>query len=102
MDKVIFTGLTYKKNVSDLRNSHALKIFEHFSKLSKNVYGVDPFLFNKNNKNNEKLIHLNQLYRDPKIKCIVLLVEHDSFKGMIKKINKKIHVINLFNFYEKS
>ena len=102
VDKVIFTGLTYKKNVSDLRNSHALKIFEHFSKLSKNVYGVDPFLFNKNNRNNEKLIHLNQLYRDPKIKCIVLLVEHDSFKGMIKKINKKIHVINLFNFYEKS
>ena len=98
-DKIIFTGLTYKKNVSDLRNSHALKIFEHFSKLGKNVRGIDPFLDNIDNK---KLINLSQLYKDTKIKCIVLLVEHDSFKDMIKKINKKIHIINLFNFYEKS
>ena len=98
-DKIIFTGLTYKKNVSDLRNSHALKIFEHFTKLGKNVRGIDPFLDNIDNK---KLINLSQLYKDTKIKCIVLLVEHDSFKDIIKKINKKIHIINLFNFYEKS
>ena len=98
-DKIIFTGLTYKKNVSDLRNSHALKIFEHFTKLGKNVRGIDPFLDNIDNK---KLINLSQLYKDTKIKCIVLLVEHDSFKDIIKKINKKVHIINLFNFYEKS
>ena len=98
-DKVIFAGLTYKKNVSDLRNSHALKIFEYFSKIGKKIYGIDPFLSNKNNK---KIINLNQFYKDTKIKCIILLVEHDSFKNMIKKVNKKIHVINLFNFYEKS
>ena len=96
---MIFTGLTYKKNVSDLRNSHALKIFEHFLKLGKKVYGIDPFLFSKNNK---KLLDLDQLYKDTKIKCVVLLVEHDSFKNIIKKIDKKIKIINLFNFYEKN
>ena len=61
--------------------------------------GIDPFLDNIDNK---KLINLSQLYKDTKIKCIVLLVEHDSFKDIIKKINKKVHIINLFNFYEKS
>ena len=95
-DKIVFAGLTYKKNVSDLRNSHALKIFKYFLSRSKKVYGSDPFI-----KNRYKLIDFRSLHKDKKIKCIVLLVEHDVFKSILKKINKKIHIINLFNFYEE-
>jgi UDP-N-acetyl-D-glucosamine/UDP-N-acetyl-D-galactosamine dehydrogenase len=97
-DKIVFAGLTYKKNVSDLRNSHALKIYKHFSKLNKNVYGMDSFLLGKNDNN---IIKLNSFYKDKKIRCVVLLVEHDEFKNILKKTNKKIHIINLFNFYKK-
>ena len=31
-DEILFAGLTYKKNVSDLRNSQSLKIFQYFKK----------------------------------------------------------------------
>ena len=31
-EQILFAGLTYKKNVSDLRNSQSLKIFQFFKK----------------------------------------------------------------------
>ena len=44
---------------------------------------------------------MRNVLKDKDIKCIVLLVDHDSFKSIIKKINNKISLINIFNFYEK-
>ncbi len=99
-DKIIFAGLTYKKNVSDIRNSHSLKIFEHFEKLYKKIYFTDPFINLEKIKN--KQIKVNQIIKEKNLKCLILLVDHDSFKNIIRKINKKILVINLFNFYEKN
>ena len=52
-DKIVFAGLTYKKNVSDIRNSHSLKIFQYFSKLYKNIYFIDPFIDLHNIKNKQ-------------------------------------------------
>jgi len=98
-DKIVFAGLTYKKNVSDIRNSHSLKIFQHFSKLYKKIYFIDPFIHLHNIKN--KQIIMRDVFKDKDIKCIVLLVDHDSFKSIIKKVNNKISLINIFNFYEK-
>ena len=98
-DKIVFAGLTYKKNVSDIRNSHSLKIFQYFSKFYKNIYFTDPFIDLHNIKN--KQINIRNIIKDKDIKCIVLLVDHDSFKSIIKKINNKISLINIFNFYEK-
>ena len=98
-DKIVFAGLTYKKNVSDIRNSHSLKIFQYFSKLYKKIYFIDPFIDLHNIKN--KQINMRNVLKDKNIKCIVLLVDHDSFKSIIKKINNKISLINIFNFYEK-
>jgi UDP-N-acetyl-D-mannosaminuronate dehydrogenase len=95
----VFAGLTYKKNVSDIRNSHSLKIFQHFSKLYKKIYFIDPFIHLHNIKN--KQIIMRDVFKDKDIKCIVLLVDHDSFKSIIKKVNNKISLINIFNFYEK-
>ena len=94
-DKIVFAGLTYKKNVSDIRNSHSLKIFQYFSKFYKNIY-LDPFIDLHNIKN--KQINIRNIIKDKDIKCIVLLVDHDSFKSIIKKINNKISLINIFQF----
>ncbi len=99
-DKIIFAGLTYKKNVSDIRNSHSLKIFEHFLKLYKRIYFTDPFI--KLDSIKSKQIKVNKIQKEKDLKCIVLLVDHDSFKSIIKRLNKKILIINLFNFYEKN
>ena len=98
-DKIVFAGLTYKKNVSDIRNSHSLKIFQHFSKLYKKIHFIDPFIDLKNIRN--KQININKILEEKNLKCIILLVDHDLFKSIIKKINKKILLINIFNFYEK-
>jgi len=99
-DKIIFAGLSYKKNVSDLRNSQAFKIFEYFSKNNKKVRATDPFLLN--NKNQKIINSENILNKEKNIKCIVLLVDHSYFKKILKKINKEVKIINLFNFYEKN
>ena len=99
-DKIIFAGLSYKKNVSDLRNSQSFKIFEYFSRNNKKIRAIDPFLLN--NKNKKIINPENILNKEINIKCIVLLVDHSYFRKILKKINKKIKIINLFNFYEKN
>ena len=99
-DKIIFAGLTYKKNVSDIRNSHSLKIFEHFMKSYKKIYFSDPFINLKKMRN--KQIKVDKILKDKNLKCLVLLVDHDIFKNIIKRINKKVSIINILNFYEKN
>ena len=62
--KVLICGLTYKANVSDIRNSLALKIFKNIS-LNKNmdVEAYDPIInlkhFQNKNISNKIKIYLN-------------------------------------------
>ncbi len=91
--KIIFAGLSYKKNVSDIRNSLALKIYKYFQKNLKNVYAIDPLVEKNNIKN---LVNLDQFSAIKKIKYIIVLVNHDIFKNVLKKQNKKIKIINFF------
>ncbi len=72
-DEILFIGVTYKKNVDDIRNSGAYKIINSMQKKYNNIDIYDP-LINKNkiNKiNNYKAIiifHLHDLiYRDKKL-----------------------------------
>ena len=79
--KILLCGLTYKANVSDIRNSLALKIFENLSKKIK-VDAFDPIInlgeiHNLNIKNK-----INDL---SKYGLIVILVDHFSFLNQIKK-----------------
>ena len=93
-EQILFAGLTYKKNVSDLRNSQSLKIFQFFKKKNKKVLAYDPYV----EKNLTKgIIDVNKIFKLKSLKCIVILVEHNYFQKVIKKINKKIKLINIFN-----
>tara|TARA_Y100000816_G_scaffold292631_1_gene289347 strand:- start:4906 stop:6099 length:1194 start_codon:yes stop_codon:yes gene_type:complete len=86
--KILFCGLTYKKNVSDLRNSLSLKIYKKIKNSIPNVYGYDPTLNNiiaKKNKIINKPININ------KFNIYVISIEHNEIKKLIKKLkNKKI------------
>tara|TARA_B100001027_G_C16041669_1_gene230117 strand:- start:89 stop:556 length:468 start_codon:yes stop_codon:yes gene_type:complete len=86
--KILFCGLTYKKNVSDLRNSLSLKIYKEIKNTIPNVYGFDPILNNiiaKKNKIINKPVNIN------KFDIYIISIEHNEIKKMIKKIkNKKI------------
>ncbi|MBS29546.1 MAG: Vi polysaccharide biosynthesis protein VipA/TviB [Candidatus Marinimicrobia bacterium] len=92
-DIIIFAGLTYKKNVSDMRNSQSFKIFDYFRKFNRNTHGLDPFL-EKNLK--EKIINYKDSKKLEASKCIILLVEHKKLNFLSKKSNLKKKLYNVF------
>ena len=93
-DRIIFAGLTYKKNVSDIRNSQAYKIFSYFKKINNKVFGLDPFL---EKKINEKIIEINDVCKIRSATCIISLVDHDKLKILFKKLRINKKVFNIFN-----
>ena len=94
IDKFIFAGLTYKKNVSDLRNSQSLRIFDYFKKINKKVLATDPYV----EKNLDKgIVDINYISKLKDLRCIIVLVNHDYFLKITKKINKNIKFINILN-----
>ena len=79
--KIAVIGLTYKPNVSDIRNSLALKIFNKLKKKYKNIVGFDPII----DKKIAKKINITQNFNKiKKSNIIVVLVNHKIIK---KKIN---------------
>ena len=42
--KILICGLSYKKDVTDLRNSLPLKIFSYLKKKNKKIKGYDPLI----------------------------------------------------------
>ena len=92
--KVIFAGLTYKKNVSDLRNSQSFKIYDYFKKINKNTLGIDPFIEKNLDKGIVDYKFISELKDHA---CIIILVNHDCFLKMFKKINKNIKIINILD-----
>ncbi len=73
--KILYVGITYKKNVEDVRNSGAQKIF---SELKKKYYNLDLLDTKLKKKNKHKL---------NKYEAFILLVLHDDIKKS-KKIMK--------------
>ncbi len=81
-DKIIFAGLTYKKNVSDMRNSQSYKIFTYFKKLNSNIFGLDPFLEKNQAK---KIIDFDDIKKITDLKSVILLVDHKKLELFFKK-----------------
>lgn len=91
--KILVLGLTYKKNVSDIRNSYAIKIYKLLKKKIKNIYVCDPLLKNKKIEN----IKILKFFDFNKYDLIINLVNHDIFSREISKIKKnKKNYIELF------
>ena len=91
--KILILGLTYKKNVSDIRNSYAINIYKLFKNKFKNLHVCDPLLKNKKIKNIKVLYDFNIKNYD----LIINLVNHNVFKSKILKIKKnKQSYIELF------
>ena len=94
--KITVVGLTYKPNVSDIRNSLALKIFYKLKKHG-NVIGFDPVLDQKIAKRINITSNFNQIKNS---NIIIVLVNHKILKKHIKfflKTNTKM--IDPFNYY---
>tara|TARA_Y100000816_G_C26102876_1_gene585037 strand:- start:1749 stop:2954 length:1206 start_codon:yes stop_codon:yes gene_type:complete len=88
--KILLCGLSYKKNVADLRNSLAYKIF----KMMKNKYvkGYDPLIDKITAKKNGLITSKEKL---KKFDFYVILTEHDIIRKILSKINSNKIILPL-------
>jgi len=93
---ILVCGITYKANVSDLRNSLSLKIFLNLKKIKGiKVTGYDPIIDKTSSKNYNIELKIKDL---KKYDLIVLLVKHDAFLKKLKKYKKK-YPNNFLDFF---
>jgi UDP-N-acetyl-D-galactosamine dehydrogenase len=98
--KILIAGLTYKENVSDMRNSISLKIFNSLLKNNKNVYGLDHFISSNFIKKNKNIL---KNYNNKRFDAIIFLVKHDKFKSLYEVLkNKNLLILDPFSFFTKN
>ena len=85
--KILFCGLTYKKNVADLRNSLSLKIFQSLKKNNKKIKGYDPTLNNLISKKNNLVISSKEF---KSFDIYILATNHSIISRDFKKLNKNL------------
>jgi UDP-N-acetyl-D-galactosamine dehydrogenase len=96
--RILIVGLTYKENVSDVRNSLALKIYIYLKKYNKNVVGID---YNVPDKECIKYKIKKDYDKKNKYDAVIFLVNHKKYKNLYSKLkNKSSILIDLFNFYK--
>ena len=83
--KILICGLTYKKDVADIRNSLSLKIYNKIK--NKNIRGYDPLI---NKKLAKKLSLINNKKDLRKFDVYVFLTEHSILEKKIKDLKNKI------------
>ena len=88
--KIIIAGLTYKPDVSDLRNSLALNIFKKLKRKFSNIIAYDPTI-------NDKILSNFTIEKDfHKIKnagIFIFLVKHSIFKNLYSYAKKNNKII---------
>ena len=88
--KILICGLTYKKNVADLRNSLSLKIFNNLK--DKYIKGYDPLIdFNSAKKNGLITSKKDFLNFD----IYIILTKHSILQKQIKSLKDKIIITPL-------
>ena len=102
--KVLILGLTYKKNIDDIRESPSLKIINLLKNKGVNISYNDPFV-SKKLKNQLMLegIQSTEL-SSSNIKvfdCVILLTDHDIFNYEMIKENSKL-LVDTRGKYKKS
>lgn len=96
--KICFIGLTYKPNINDFRESPSIEFLKHFKTESFQKLSVyDPFFQRKQKLLIPKKFQILQKPPQPsQFDCLVVLVNHNSFKEIIISFEeKKRNIINL-------
>ena len=95
--KILICGITYKKNVSDTRNSISLEIYDKLKKEFNNIFAFDN-ICNSSIKNKFKIF--SSVKNVSKYHLIVFLVNHDENKEIFEKAKKNIiETYDPFHFF---
>ena len=95
--KILICGITYKKNVSDTRNSISLEIYDKLKKEFNNIFAFDN-ICNSSIKNKFKIF--SSIKNVSKYHLIVFLVNHDKNKEIFEKAKKNIiQTYDPFHFF---
>jgi UDP-N-acetyl-D-glucosamine/UDP-N-acetyl-D-galactosamine dehydrogenase len=95
--KILLVGLTYKENVSDIRNSLALEIYRHLKKYNKKVIGID---YNVSDKDRIKY-KIEKKFDKKKYDAVVFLVKNKKYENIYNKLkNGNSIIMDIFNFYK--
>ena len=94
--RVLISGITYKKNVADIRNSYALEIYLNLKKNFKNIYALDKYC-DKLNRKKFNILNKIKLNYD----LLIFLVDHNYNKKLYKSAYlKKIELFDPFGYYQ--
>ncbi len=97
--KILFAGITYKPDVSDIRNSLPIKIFLKLKKKFKNnIKAYDPVV----DENSAKKLNIETDFNKVKnIDIVIFLVNHSIFKKKYVYFkNKDKMIIDPFSFFK--
>ena len=94
---ILFLGLSYKKNIGDLRNSPSLEIFEYLIQESYNIQFNDNYV--KKVKLKNKIFFSKNINSIKNYKVIILSTDHEYYKKV--KFNNSNLIIDLRNFIIK-
>ena len=92
--KILVCGLTYKENVSDLRNSLALKIFKDLKKKNKKIKSFDPILNHVILKKYNLGVSLKEFKN---FDIYIIITNHSIISKNIKKLDKNKIIINILD-----
>jgi len=89
-NKILVLGLTFKENVSDLRNTKIVDLIKSLKKRGHKVYINDPYAYEKEVK--KMNLSLTKLSKKNKYDVIILAVAHDNYKKLnYSFFNKKLN-----------
>ena len=92
--KILVCGLTYKENVSDLRNSLPLKIFKDLKKKYKKIKSFDPILNHIILKKYNLGVSLKEFKN---FDIYIIITNHSIISKNIKKLDKNKIIINILD-----
>ena len=97
-NKILVLGITFKENVSDLRNTKVIDLIRSLKKKGHIVDVNDPYAYENEAKKMD--LNLTSLSKKDKYDTIILAVAHDSYKKLNysffnKKLNKNGKIFDL-------
>jgi UDP-N-acetyl-D-galactosamine dehydrogenase len=91
--KVLVAGITFKENISDIRNSRVIDIISELKEYEVEVIACDP-LADKEAVRHEYGIELAEYSNNIKVDAVVIAVAHNSFKKELSAKAIKNHIAN--------